>query len=277
MYEILFFLQQCGLRVVPLPMVIGGRQPVSAGRCPTLPPPPSSSYPCYRVGEGVGGAGVRSSKELEGRLGFLSPIASGTLEERPLWPFSLLLLLLPVPVCCPLAALTASAVLSSLFLSSTVVASKLRCVAWLLSTSRGCFLLPTAAASAASAAVLAVALQLSLQGRQAASAASVPSFLPLESNGPCLKSWRLAGESLPSLFQRRSRLLQQQRCRRSRLHQLLLCLEGSCGLVKEAGFSGGYGFSLFNLDELGSHSFVDCSFDSSNKTKVAASVNLIVS
>ena len=262
-------------------MVIGGRQPVSAGRCPTLPPPPpSSSYPCYRVGEGVGGAGVRSSKELEGRLGFLSPIASGTLEERPLWPFSLLLLLLPVPVCCPLAALTASAVLSSLFLSSTVVASKLRCVAWLLSTSRGCFLLlPTAAASAASAAVLAVALQLSLQGRQAASAASVPSFLPLESNGPCLKSWRLAGESLPSSsFQRRrSRLLQQQRCRRSRLHQLLLCLEGSCGLVKEAGFSGGYGFSLFNLDELGSHSFVDCSFDSSNKTKVAASVNLIVS
>ena len=258
-------------------MVIGGRQPVSAGRCPTLPPP-SSSYPCYRVGEGVGGAGVRSSKELEGRLGFLSPIATGTSEERPLWPFSLLLFLLPVPVCCLLAALTASAVLSSLFLSSTV-ASKLRCVAWLLSTSRGCFLLPTAAASAASAAVLAVALQLSLQGRQAASAASLPSFLPLESNGPCLKSWRLAGESLPSSsFQRRSRLLQQQqRCRRSRLHQLLLCLEGSCGLVKEAGFSGGYGFSLFSLGELGSHSVVACSFDGSNKTKVAASVDLIVS
>lgn len=276
MYEILFFLQQCGLRVVPLPMVIGGRQPVSAGRCPRLPPP-SSSYPCCcRVGEGEGEVGVRvSSKELEGRLGFLSPIATGTLEERPLWPFSaLLLLLLPVPVCPSLAALTASAVLSSLFFS-TVASKPLCCVAcYLLSTSRGCFLLPPAGSASGAAVLAAVALQLSLQGRQAASTASV---LPLESNGPCLKSWRLAGESLPSLFQRRSRLLQQQRCRRSRLHQLLLCLEGSCGLVKEAGFSGGYGFSLFNLDELGSHSFVDCSFDSSNKTKVAASVNLIVS
>ena len=276
MYEILFFLQQCGLRVVPLPMVIGGRQPVSAGRCPRLPPP-SSSYPCCcRVGEGEGEVGVRvSSKELEGRLGFLSPIATGTLEERPLWPFSvLLLLLLPVPVCPSLAALTASAVLSSLFFS-TVASKPLCCVAcYLLSTSRGCFLPPPAGSASGAAVLAAVALQLSLQGRQAASTASV---LPLESNGPCLKSWRLAGESLPSLFQRQSRLLQQQRCRRSRLHQLLLCLEGSCGLVKEAGFSGGYGFSLFNLDELGSHSFVDCSFDSSNKTKVAASVNLIVS
>lgn len=233
-------------------MVIGGRQSVPAGRCPTLllahvP----SSYPCCRGCD---------YQDLEGRLAissnsFLSPIASAAtgshckcaLRERPLWPFSPSLL----P---PLLALLSSCLLA--LSRSSASAVLVRLLFSTRSTSRGCFPPATVAAVASTA----------------SAASSSPTSLPLESNcvggGPCLKSRKLAGES-------------KALSRHYYYSRLQLLLEAcSCGLVQtdeEAGFSGGYGFSLFNLDELGSHSFVDCSFDSSNKTKVAASVNLIVS